>query len=48
MLIEVFKREKEPMWMYRAYRKDGEVPLSSLGVSLRMADVYQNVIFAKM
>jgi Uma2 family endonuclease len=43
-LIEVFKREKDPLWTYRAYR-DGEVSLSSIGVSLQIEDIYQNITF---
>lgn len=44
-LIETFKREKDPLWIYRAYRDNTEIPLFSLGVSLRIEDIYQGVKF---
>jgi Uma2 family endonuclease len=44
-LVEVFKREKDPMWMYRAYRENAEISLFSLGLSLYIEDIYQGVKF---
>jgi Uma2 family endonuclease len=44
-LVEVFKREKDPMWMYRAYRENTEIPLSCLGLSLPIEDIYQDIQF---
>jgi Uma2 family endonuclease len=44
-LVEVFRREKNPLWTYRMYQVGEEVPLSSLGISLPVEDIYHKVSF---
>jgi Uma2 family endonuclease len=51
LLVEVFKREKEHMWLYRAYRENTVIPLYSMrmscnmDISLKIEDIYQDVTF---
>jgi Uma2 family endonuclease len=44
-LIEIFHRENDHMWTYRIFKNREEILLQSLGISLRVKDIYQNVTF---
>lgn len=42
--IEVFKREKNNFWLYRAFGAEDTLELASLDIQFSVASVYRNVI----
>jgi Uma2 family endonuclease len=42
--VEVFRRGKNNLWTYHAFRQGDDVELASLGISFSIAKVYRNVV----
>ena len=43
-MLEVYRREKHDLWIFRAYRLDADVELTNLGVRFPVSDVYKDVV----
>jgi Uma2 family endonuclease len=43
--VELFRRGKNELWIYRAFELGDDVELASLGISFPVAKIYRNVIF---
>ena len=43
-MLEVYRREKHDLWIFRAYRLDADVELTNLGVRFPVSDVYEDVV----
>lgn len=43
-MLEVYRREKHDLWIFRAYRLDADVELTNLGVCFPVSDVYKDVV----
>ena len=44
-LVELYRREKHPLWTYRTFEHDDELILTSVNLSLPIRAIYKNVIF---
>ena len=42
-IIEVYRRDKEPFWKFSAFETGGQVELTSLGISIPIAAIYEDV-----
>jgi Uma2 family endonuclease len=43
--IELFRREKGTLWVLHVFGIDDEVTLTSIGVTLSVREIYENVVF---
>ena len=43
--VEVFRREKNDLWIYRIFHANSEIELLNLGVRIPVSAVYENVVF---
>lgn len=41
--VEVYRREQEPSWKFSAFESDDSVELASLGISIPIAAIYEDV-----
>jgi Uma2 family endonuclease len=44
-LVELYRREKHPLWTYRTFEQDDELILTSVNIALPIRTMYRNVIF---
>jgi Uma2 family endonuclease len=44
-LVEVFRREKNDLWVLTTFRLKDIVQLISLGISFPVRDIYENIVF---
>jgi Uma2 family endonuclease len=44
-LVELYRREKHPLWTYRTFGLDDELILASVNLSLPLRTIYKNVTF---
>jgi Uma2 family endonuclease len=42
-IVEVYRRDKEPFWKYSAFETGEQVELTSLGISIPVATIYEDV-----
>ena len=43
--VEMFRREKNTLWTLHLFGIDDEIPLVSVGVTLSVREIYENVVF---
>ncbi len=43
--VELYRREKNPLWTLHAFGSEDEVELVSLGVRLSVTSLFENVTF---
>jgi Uma2 family endonuclease len=43
-LVELYRREKDPMWSYLTFEEKDEVPLTSLNITLPVHMIYRNIV----
>jgi Uma2 family endonuclease len=43
--VELFRREKKTLWTLHVFGVDDEISLTSIGVTLSVRDIYENVVF---
>ena len=43
--VELFRREKNMLWTLHVFGADDEIPLVSVGVTLSVQEIYENVVF---
>lgn len=46
MAVELFRREKNTLWTLHFFGIDDEVALTSIGVTLSVREIYENVVFS--
>jgi Uma2 family endonuclease len=44
-LVEVFRREKNDLWVLTTFKLEDTVQLTTLGISFPVRDVYENIVF---
>jgi Uma2 family endonuclease len=44
-VVEVFRREKNDLWIYQIFRANSYIELLNLGVRIPVSAVYENVVF---
>lgn len=44
-LVELYRREKHPLWTYRTFEQDDELILTSVNIALSVRAIYKNVVF---
>ncbi len=42
-MVEVYRRDKEPFWKFSAFEAGDQVELTSLGISIPVATIYEDV-----
>jgi Uma2 family endonuclease len=46
-LVELYRREKHPLWTYRTFEQDDELILTSVNMALSVRAIYRNVVFGE-
>ncbi|MEO0394440.1 MAG: Uma2 family endonuclease [Cyanobacteria bacterium P01_A01_bin.137] len=44
--VEVFQRDKQGKWVFIPYGKNDEIALMSVGMTISVSDIYENVVLA--
>jgi Uma2 family endonuclease len=44
-LVELYRREKHPLWTYRTFEEEDELMLTSVNIALSVRTIYRNVVF---
>jgi hypothetical protein len=43
--VELFRREKKTLWTLHLFGIDDEIALTSIGATLSVREIYENVVF---
>ena len=44
-LVELYRREKHPLWTYRTFEEDDELTLTSVNLPFPVRTIYRNIVF---